>query len=74
MCLHAYNQWALSYYCHLAFVGVGLYLLGITALGSVLEGVGLLVGAIGLGTIMAGYLFPRDSAEITNAVEEFERK
>ena len=56
------------------FVGVGLYLLGVTALGAVLEGVGLLVGAIGIGTIMAGYLFPRDSAEITDAVEEFERK
>ena len=56
------------------FVGVGLYLLGVTALGPVLEGVGLLVGAIGIGTIMAGYLFPKDSAEITDAVEEFERK
>ena len=56
------------------FVGVGLYLLGVTALGPVLEGVGLLVGAIGIGIIMAGYLFPRDSAEITDAVEEFERK
>ena len=34
------------------FVGVGLYLLGFAALGAVLEGVGLLVGTIGVGTII----------------------
>lgn len=56
------------------FVGVGLYLLGVTALGPFFEGVGLLVAAIGIGTIIAGYLFPNDSAEITDAVEEFEKR
>ncbi len=56
------------------FVGIGLYLLGVTALGSIIEGIGLLVAAIGVGTIVAGYLFPNDSAEITNAVEQFEKK
>ena len=56
------------------FVGVGLYLLGATALGPILKGVGLLVAAIGVGTIIAGYLFPNDSAEITDAVEEFEKR
>ena len=56
------------------FVGIGLYLLGVTALGAIIEGIGLLVAAIGVGTIVAGYLFPNDSAEITNAVEQFEKK
>ena len=56
------------------FVGIGLYLLGVTALGSILKGVGLLVATIGVGTIIAGYLFPDDSTGITKAVEEFEKK
>jgi hypothetical protein len=54
------------------FVGIGLYLLGVTALGALLEGVGLLVGVIGLGTLIAGYLYPNTGQEITNAVERFE--
>ena len=56
------------------FVGIGLYLLGVTALGSILKGVGLLVTTIGVGTFVAGYLFPNDSAGITKAVEEFEKE
>ena len=36
------------------FVGIGLYLLGVTALGSILKGVGLLVATIGVGTFIAG--------------------
>ena len=56
------------------FVGIGLYLLGVTALGSILKGVGLLVATIGVGTIIAGYLFPDDSTGITKAVEEFEKR
>lgn len=56
------------------FVGIGLYLLGAVALGSVLKGVGLLVGAIGIGTVIAGYIFPNDSALLSKAVEEFEEK
>ena len=36
------------------------------------KGIGLLVGAIGVGQIIAGYLYPNDSAEITKAVESFE--
>jgi hypothetical protein len=42
-------------------------------LGSVLKGVGALVAAIGLGQIIAGYLYPNTSEELTNAVEEFEK-
>ena len=41
------------------FVGIGLYLLGTIALGSVLQGVGALVGFIGAGVLLAAYLFPR---------------
>ena len=54
------------------FVGIGLYLFGFVAMGAVFEGVGLLVAAIGVGSIIAGYLFPNDSAELTKAVEKFE--
>jgi hypothetical protein len=40
----------------------------------VLKGVGLLVGSIGVGLMVAGYFYPDDSAGITKAVEEFEKK
>tara|TARA_Y100001968_G_scaffold310464_1_gene331443 strand:- start:305 stop:700 length:396 start_codon:yes stop_codon:yes gene_type:complete len=56
------------------FTGVGLYLFGVFFLGSVLKGVGALVAAIGLGQIIAGYLYPNTSEELTNAVEDFEKK
>jgi len=56
------------------FVGIGLYLLGFTAMGSFFEGIGLLVGAIGIGTMIAGYLYPNTSAELTDAVEKFEEQ
>ena len=56
------------------FVGIGLYLFGFLALGSILEGVGALVGLIGIGTMIAGYLYPNTGKELTDAVEEFEKK
>ena len=56
------------------FVGFGIYLLGAVALGSFIEGAGMLVSAIGLGILVAGYLYPNTSEEITRAVEEFENK
>ena len=56
------------------FVGVGIYLLGITAMGRFFEGIGLLVGAIGVGLLAAGYFFPSTGEEITYAVEKFEQK
>ena len=55
------------------FVGVGLYLFGVEFV-HVLKGVGLLVGSIGVGLMLAGYFYPDDSAGITKAVEEFEKK
>jgi len=56
------------------FVGIGLYFLGFIALGSVLKGVGALVGLIGVGTLIAGYLYPNTGQELTDAVDEFEKK
>jgi hypothetical protein len=56
------------------FVGMGLYLLGEFAIGNILRGVGALVGFIGIGTMIAGYLYPNTGKELTNAVEEFEKK
>ena len=54
------------------FVGIGIFLLGFAA--PFFEGTGLLVCAIGVGTMIAGYLYPNTSEELTNAVEEFEEK
>jgi hypothetical protein len=65
------------------FVGLGLFLFGMLfieknvdqlLLSNILRGVGLLVGAIGVGSIIAGYLYPNESAEITKAVEKFEKE
>tara|TARA_B100001079_G_C16043883_1_gene354093 strand:- start:77 stop:472 length:396 start_codon:yes stop_codon:yes gene_type:complete len=55
-------------------VGIGLFLFGIFFLGAILKGVGALVGAIGLGQIIAGYLYPNTSEEINKAVEGFEKR
>jgi len=54
------------------FVGIGLFLFGDFFI-DVLKGIGLLVGAIGIGQLIAGYLYPNESAEITKAVESFEK-
>ena len=56
------------------FVGIGLFLFGVFFLGNILKGVGALVGTIGIGQIIAGYLYPNTSEELTNAVEDFEKK
>ena len=56
------------------FTGIGLFLFGVFFLGSILKGVGALVAAIGLGQIIAGYLYPNTSEEITSAVDAFEKK
>ena len=56
------------------FVGAGLYMLGFIVFGKLLEGVGVLVGLIGVGQIFAGYLYPNTGKELTNAVEEYEKK
>ena len=56
------------------FVGIGLFLFGVFFLGDILKGVGALVGTIGIGQIIAGYLYPNTSEELTSAVEDFEKK
>ena len=56
------------------FTGVGHFLFGVFFLGNIMQAVGALVSLVGLGTMIAGYLYPNTSQELTNAVEEFEKK
>ena len=56
------------------FVGLGICLLGVVSFGPFFEGIGLLVCAIGVGTMIAGYLYPNTGEELTDAVEEFEKR
>ena len=56
------------------FVGIGMCLLGYTAMGPFFVGAGYLVGAIGIGTMVAGYLYPSTGEELTNAVEGYEKE
>ena len=56
------------------FVGAGLFMLGWIAIGGILEGVGALVALIGIGQMVAGYIYPNQSEEINKVVEEFEKK
>ena len=57
-----------------AFVGIGIYILGYVSMGNFFEGIGLLVATIGIGSMLAGYLYPNTSKELTTAVEKFEEK
>ena len=57
-----------------AFTGVGLFLFGTFFLGDILMGVGALVFTVGVGLLVAGYLYPRESDEINKAVEDFEKR
>ena len=57
-----------------AFVGIGIYILGYVSMGNFFEGIGLLVATIGIGSMLAGYLYPNTSEELTTAVERFEEK
>lgn len=56
------------------FVGVGIYFIGNMVFGRFFEGVGALVAFIGVGTMLAGYLYPNTGKELTDAVEDFEKK
>ena len=56
------------------FIGAGLFMLGWIALGEILKGVGALVGFIGVGQMVAGYIYPNQSEELTNAVDKYEKK
>ena len=56
------------------FIGAGLFMLGWIAIGEILKGVGVLVGLIVVGQMIAGYIYPNQTEEINKAVENFERK
>ena len=56
------------------FIGAGLFMLGWIAIGEILKGVGVLVGLIGVGQMIAGYIYPNQTEEINKAVEDFEKK
>ena len=55
------------------FIGLGLFLFGLVNI-AILKGVGLLVICIGLGSLIAGYIYPNNSEEIDKAVEKFEKR
>jgi hypothetical protein len=56
------------------FTGAGFYFFGFFFLGYIMKAIGALIFLIGLGTLIAGYLYPNTGKELTNAVEEFEKK
>ena len=56
------------------FVGIGISLLGYFAMGNFFRAVGYLVGMICVGILIAGYLYPNTGKELTDAVEEYEKK
>ncbi len=58
-------------YCLCRF---GTFLIWIFFLGNILKGIGALVGLIGVGTMIAGYLYPNTEKELTDAVDHFEKK
>jgi len=56
------------------FVGAGLFCLGLFFLGNIFKGIGALVGLIGVGVMIAGYLYPNTEKELNDAVNHFEKK
>jgi hypothetical protein len=56
------------------FTGAGFYFFGVFFLGYIMKAVGALISLIGLGTLVAGYLYPNTVKELTNAVEKYEKK
>ena len=57
------------------FTGIGLAALGKFGLRlDILFGVGLLVMFIGIGQMIAGYVYPNQPDEITDVVESYEKK
>ena len=41
-------------------------------IGALVSGVGAMIALIGVGTLIAGYLYPNTGEEITQAVQDFE--
>ena len=64
------KRWTNHHFCRIRIVTLGYFSFG----GTFFMGAGCLVSLIGLGTFIAGYLYPNTGAELTQAVEEFEKK
>ena len=56
------------------FVGIGLFVFGFLVIGRILEGVGAMIALFGVGTLIAGYQYPNTGKEITQAVQDFEKR
>ena len=56
----------------LIFIGIGLAGFGVLSI-PILKSVGFLVFSLGIGLLVAGYIYPNESEEITKAVESFEK-
>lgn len=56
------------------FTGIGLFLFGVFFLGNIMQAIGALVSLVGLGTMIAGYLYPNTGKELTDAVEKYEKE
>lgn len=56
----------------LIFIGFGLAGFGVLSI-PILKSVGFLVSSLGIGLLVAGYIYPNESEEITKAVESFEK-
>ena len=56
------------------FVGLGLFLFGTVSDIDILKGVGVLISTIGIGSFVAGYIYPNAGSEIDKAVEKFEER
>jgi len=56
------------------FVGLGLFLFGTVSDIDILKGVGVLISTIGIGSFVAGYIYPNAGYEIDKAVEKFEER
>jgi hypothetical protein len=56
----------------LIFIGFGLAGFGFLSI-PILKSVGFLVSSLGMGLLVAGYIYPNESEEITKAVESFEK-
>ena len=55
-------------------VGLGLFLFGTVSDIDILKGVGVLISTIGIGSFVAGYIYPNAGSEIDKAVEKFEER
>lgn len=57
------------------FAGLGIFLFGYLGMElKIIYGAGLLVAFVGIGQMIAGYIYPNQTEEINRAVESFEKK